>query len=220
MCFGHAAASGAVATGVATELYLAYSIGAVCKHDESIRYFFRRVPFQWVDWEALVFFQAPRIIEKQPIDRWQTFREVHNFRKNHMEKKPSNAVEKFKTLTGLRQSNYTCLGYQTQNQMIHAFLSWAKYESWHQMNNHSERVYTYEWYGTCFTPYPSSPPWPWTVQVVQTATQRYSLADPFQRNQCTKSHSSKMIPGKDEKRSIDNLGMPGNFKYLNVQLLN
>ena len=65
MCFGHAAASGAVATGVATELYLAY--GAVCKHDESIRYFFRRVPFQWVDWEALGFFQAPRIIEKQPF---------------------------------------------------------------------------------------------------------------------------------------------------------
>ena len=23
-----------------------------------------------------------------------------------------------------------------------------------------------------------------------------------------------MIPGKDEKRSIDNLGMPGNFKYV------
>ena len=87
MCFGHAAASGAVTTGVATELYLAYSIGAVCKHDESIRYFFRCVPFQWVDWEALVFFQAPRIIEKQLIDRWQTFREVHNFRKKHMEKK-------------------------------------------------------------------------------------------------------------------------------------
>ena len=34
------------------------------------------------------------------------------------------------------------------------------------------------------------------------------------------SHSFKMIPGKDEKRSIDNLGMPGNFKYVNVQLLN
>ena len=29
-----------------------------------------------------------------------------------------------------------------------------------------------------------------------------------------------MIPGKDEKRSIDNLGMPGNFKYAHVQLLN
>ena len=36
----------------------------------------------------------------------------------------------------------------------------------------------------------------------------------------TKCPKLKRIPGKDEKRLIDNLGMPGNFKYIKVQLLN
>ena len=30
----------------------------------------------------------------------------------------------------------------------------------------------------------------------------------------------KEIPGKDEKRLIDNLGMPGNFRYIKVRFLN
>ena len=30
------------------------------------------------------FFSAPKNYRKQPIDRWQTFGEIHNFRKTHM----------------------------------------------------------------------------------------------------------------------------------------
>ena len=47
MCFGHAAASGAVATGVATELYLAYIISSMYVNMMSL--------------EALVFFSPQEL---------------------------------------------------------------------------------------------------------------------------------------------------------------
>ena len=110
----------------------------------------------------------------------------------------------------------TCLGYHTQNQMINAFLSWAKYEWWSQVNNRQKGSIHVNNMRSIILHIFQVPPdhelYRLFIRLSKMFTRCALTVNIMPKNSRLQNDSRQ-----GWKRSVTNPGMPGNFRYISVQ---